>query len=181
MSVSKTFSESEVEDIMRLSRSRHDAKHINIRNVGSLNKAKDDTDPKQYTAHFTGLIGEYVWAWHSNQEVDKRVFAHGDKEDFKDEEVKTVTYVSKDGKSEPELKVPIKEFDKKNHIKNYILTWTDSRVIERILITGKPEPISAKILGKISREDFKSKCIQFQYRPGYPINYIVKASQLGKA
>ena len=86
MSVSKTFSESEVEDIMRLSRSRHDAKHINIRNVGSLNKAKDDTDPKQYTAHFTGLIGEYVWAWHSNQEVDKRVFAHGDKEDFKDDE-----------------------------------------------------------------------------------------------
>jgi hypothetical protein len=56
MSVSKTFTESEVEDIMRLSRNRHDAKHINIRNAGSLNKAKDDLDPKQYTAHFTGLI-----------------------------------------------------------------------------------------------------------------------------
>jgi len=178
MIVSKTFTESEVEDIMRLSRNRHDAKHINIRNAGSLNKAKDYLDPKQYTAHFTGLIGEHIWAWHSNQEVDKRVFSHGDKEDFKDEEVKTVTYISKDGKSEPELKVPIKEFDKKNHIKKYILTWTDSRVIERILITGKPEPISAKILGKITREDFESKCVQFQYRPGYPINYIVKASQL---
>ena len=53
MIVSKTFTESEVEDIMRLSRNRHDAKHINIRNAGSLNKAKDDLDPKQYTAHFT--------------------------------------------------------------------------------------------------------------------------------
>jgi len=181
MNISKTFSISEVEEMLQLGRNRHDAKRINIRNAGLLNKVKDDSDPKQYTAHFTGLVGEYIWAWHSKQEVDKRVFSHADKEDFKNEEVKTVTYVSKNSKSEPELKIPIKEFAKKNHIKNYILTWTDSRTIERILITGKPEPISAKILGKISREDFESKCIQFQYRPGYPMNYIVKASQLDKA
>lgn len=180
MNYLKTFSVTEVEEIMSLSRSRHDAKHISIRNAGSLNKAKDDSDPKQYTAHFTGLVGEYTWASHSNQQVDKRVFSHGDSEDFKDEEVKTVTYISKDGVSEPELKIPIKEFDKKNHIKNYILVWTDSKIIDNILSTGKPQPISAKILGKISREDFKSKCIKFQYRPGYPINYIVKASQLEK-
>lgn len=176
--IEKEFSKEQVQEMLALACQRHDAKHISIRNTGALNKAEHNLDPKQYKAHFTGIVGEYLWAQITNQEIDKRIFSHGDKEDFKDEEVKTVTYVPKNDKEEPELKVPISEFDKKNHIKKYILAWTDSSVIEKILVSGKVEPIKAKILGSISREDFQKKCVKHRYRPGYPLNYIVKASDL---
>jgi len=33
-------------------------------------------------------------------------------------------------------------------------------------------------LGSISRESFQKKCTKHRYRPGYPLNYIVKASDL---
>jgi hypothetical protein len=176
--IEKEFSKEQVEEMLSLACQRHNAKHLKIRNTGPLNKAENILDPKQYKAHFTGIIGEFLWAETSNQQVDKRIFSHGDKEDFKDEEVKTVTFVPRTSDEEPELKIPIDEFDKKNHIKKYILIWANGSTVDNVLASGEIQPIKAKLLGTISREDFKLKCKKFRYRPGYPLNYIVKASQL---
>ena len=160
--------------VVDLAIKRHDAKHSSFRNKDTKlfsNRAKtkiaDKMDiDRQYMAHFLGVLGELGWAIATGDSVDEEIYAVRDGgEDFNGIEVKTITYM---GSGEPELKIPVREYETRKPPKLYVLTRFDSSngIIQ--------------ILGKITRENFDKFKVKRRYGVGKPMNYIVPASKMEK-
>ena len=143
---------------------RHYAKDISFREKGHV-KIKDSK--LNYESHAIGFLGEYAWGKFTNQSVDLAIYSVRDSgEDFPETEVKTITYT---GTGEPELKIPIEEFNERKSVNKYVLAKID-----------KNNPEKVELLGTISRKDFKKKSKKRQYKKNYPWNYIVPLSQMSK-
>lgn len=165
----------ELRDCIDLAQQRHDAKHASFRNRDTAefaNPAKEALSghkkiniPQEYMAHFIGLLGEAAYAKHTEQEVDRAIYAVRDGgEDFPSLEVKAITYR---GKGEPELKIPVQEFAKRNSVETYVLARVD---IEN--------PHKVELLGYISRSDFEKLARVKKYGRYKPTNMVVGASQM---
>ena len=151
---------------------RHDAKHKSFRNKDTErfrndNKSRMSEKFKvdfQYMAHFLGVIGELGWSLATGEAVDENIYAvRDDGQDFEGIEVKTITYM---GAGEPELKIPVYEYDKRQPPKVYVLTRFNSNISE------------VDVLGKITRKDFDKCKKKKQYGIGKPLNYIVPLSKM---
>ena len=70
------------------------------------------------------------------------------------------------GRGEPELKITVKEYDRRTPPKLYVLTRFDSS-------TGVID-----ILGKITREEFDQVKVRKRYGAKLPQNYIVPLSKM---
>lgn len=143
---------------------RHQAKHPSFRNNSfSISEGKGVQGiEKQYLPHIIGVVGELAWSLYTGEPVDEKIYAvRDDGQDFKGVEVKTVTY---QGDGEPELKVPVKDWESKTP-STYVLAKFDmDRTVE--------------ILGSISRKRFDEIKKQKKYGRYLPLNYVVKMSDL---
>lgn len=151
---------------------RHDAKHASFRNKDTelfSNDTKKSISArigadKQYMAHFLGVLGELGWSLVTGEAVDEEIYDVRDSgQDFEGIEVKTITYM---GRGEPELKITVKEYDRRTPPKLYVLTRFDSS-------TGVID-----ILGKITREEFDQVKVRKRYGAKLPQNYIVPLSKM---
>lgn len=168
------ISKIEIDYLLDLAKKRHDVKPKNIKNTGIL-ISRDKSNPiEDYLPHFIGLLGEYAWAKHTNQNIDEDIYLIRDSEDFNGEEIKTITYF---GNGEPELKVKVKEYESKIPNK-YILARTDKTKILKVLNSNYSENIKIELLGEISRKDFDIKKIKKCYGYNNPMNYVVGLSNM---
>ena len=103
-----TIEEAELAEVYSLAKKRHNAKDESFRDTGIL-----IPNPKSvYAPHTIGLLGEFAWGKHTQQRVDFTIYQVRDEgEDFKNTEVKTLTYF---GAGEPQLKIKKQEFLSKN-------------------------------------------------------------------
>jgi len=168
------ISDKEISYILNLAKKRHDAKPNSIKNTGILIDRNKFNPIENYLPHFIGLLGEYAWAKHTNQNIDEDIYLIRDAEDFNGEEVKTITYY---GDGQPELKVKVQEYKTKKPNK-YILARTDRNKILKILHADLHKSLQIELLGQISREDFDQKKTQKQYGPNNPLNYVVSLSNM---
>jgi hypothetical protein len=113
-----------------------------------------------------GLFGEVAYAKLKGLKVNTLIYPVRDGgEDFKNIEVKTLTYF---GPGQPELKIPLKEYNKRKPPLLYVLCRVDMK-----------KPNRVEVLGEITRKDFDKKKVQKKYGDGHhPINYIVPLSQM---
>ena len=153
---------------------RHDAKHVSFRNKDTkkfINESKAKLTEKmkvdfQYMAHFLGVIGELGYSLATGEAVDEEIYAVRDGgEDFKGVEVKTITYM---GKGEPELKIPVREYEERKAPKRYALVRYDLNRSE------------VDVLGTITRKSFDKFKKKKKYGAGKPLNYIVPLSVMKK-
>ena len=152
--------EDELAKIYSLAKQRHNAKDKSFRDTGIL-----IPNPKSvYAPHTIGLLGEFAWGKHTHQLVDSAIYEVRDEgEDFKDTEVKTLTYF---GKGDPELKIKKQEFLSK-HPSLYVLTRVDKKNLTKV-----------ELLGTISREDFAKKKREKRYSSNNPLNYVVSLADM---
>jgi len=153
---------------------RHDAKHKSFRNKDT-EKFRNDNKSRmsekfkvdfQYMAHFLGVIGELGYSLATGEEVDEEIYAVRDSgQDFDGVEVKTITYM---GAGEPELKIPVYEYDKRTPPNLYVLTRFNSNLNE------------IEVLGQISRKEFDRSKKKKRYGANKPLNYIVPLSSMEK-
>jgi len=162
----------QLEYALDLAMRRHDAKHSSFRNKDTenfRNKTKSKMSEKfkvdfQYMAHFLGVIGELGYSLVTGEDVDEEIYAVRDSgQDFEGVEVKTITYM---GAGEPELKIPVKEYEQRTPPVLYVLTRFNSRSNE------------VEVLGKISRSRFDEVKKKKQYGRNKPLNYIVPLSRM---
>jgi len=159
---------------LNLAIKRHDAKHTSFRNKDTelfSNDAKQSISARtgadrQYMAHFLGVLGELGWSLITGEAVDEEIYDVRDSgQDFEGIEVKTITYM---GRGEPELKITVKEYDRRDPPNLYILTRYDSSTS------------TIDVLGKITREKFDQVKIKKRYSSTLPQNYIVPLSKMEK-
>lgn len=151
---------------------RHDAKHASFRNKDTkrfINESKTKLSEEmkvdfQYMAHFLGVIGELGYSLATGEPVDEEIYAVRDSgQDFDGVEVKTITYM---GAGEPELKIPVTEYETRTPPKKYALVRYDR---------GRKE---VDVLGTISRHNFDKRKKKKKYGAGKPMNYIVPLSAM---
>ncbi len=168
------LSKKQLKYALELAIMRHDAKHISFRNKDTkkfINKSKTklSEDMKvdfQYMAHFLGVIGELGYSLATGEPVDEEIYSVRDSgEDFDGVEVKTITYM---GAGEPELKIPVNEYEARTPPKTYALVRYDR---------GRKE---VDVLGTITRESFDKHKKKKKYGAGKPLNYIVPLSVMEK-
>jgi hypothetical protein len=168
------LNEKELNYALDLAIKRHDAKHISFRNKDTerfanttkTNIAGKMNVDKQYMAHFLGVLGELGWAMATGDVIDSNIYSVRDGgEDFSGIEVKTITYA---GNGEPELKIPVEEYETRKPPKMYVLTRfnSDKNIIQ--------------VLGKITRENFDRVKTKRRYAVRKPMNYIVPLSKMEK-
>lgn len=161
------FNSDQLRKAVEIAIKRHEAKNISFRNKEIyIPQTKNEFGiPNEYAPHLIGVLGEMAWATVKNVPLDENIYKVRDSgEDFRGVEVKAVTYF---GKGEPELKIKVKEFNKKKP-NLYVLMRID------------PITLEVELLGKITRQKFdKIKQIK-KYGPKLPENYVVPASQLDK-
>jgi hypothetical protein len=153
---------------------RHDAKHKSFRNK-DIDRFRNDNKSKmsekfkvdfQYMAHFLGVIGELGYSLATGEEMDEEIYAVRDSgQDFDGVEVKTITYM---GAGEPELKIPVYEYEKRTPPKLYVLARFNSNINE------------VDVLGTITRNQFDKTKKKKQYGVGKPLNYIVPLSTMSE-
>lgn len=168
------ISNKEINYILNLAKKRHDAKPKSIKNTGILINRDISNPLENYLPHFIGLLGEYAWAKHTNQEVDEEIYEIRDTQDFNGEEIKTITYF---GSGEPELKIKVTEYQTKTP-KKYILARTDKQKILKALNNDFNNSINVELLGEISRIEFETKKIKKCYGFNNPMNYVVSLSNM---
>ena len=153
---------------------RHDAKHTSFRNKDTelfSNDTKKSISArigadKQYMAHFLGVLGELGWSLVTGEAVDEEIYDVRDSgQDFEGIEVKTITYM---GRGEPELKITVKEYDRRTPPELYVLTRFDSSTA------------TIDVLGKITRAEFDKVKIKRRYAIRLPQNWIVPLSKMEK-
>lgn len=156
-----TFTKKEAEEIAALGRKRHYAKDASFRNNTQWHEGS-----ARSMAHEIGILGEAAYGKCAGLEIDRNIYeVRDDGMDFKDIEVKTVTYF---GAGEPELKIPAEEWTGKHKdVKKFVLARLNPKDYTRV-----------EVLGEISREQFDRIKTKKIYRPDGPLNYIAKASQL---
>jgi len=152
---------------------RHDAKHSSFRNK-TTEKFRNETKGKmsekfkvdfQYMAHFLGVIGELGWSLVTGERLDETIYAVRDGgQDFEGVEVKTITYM---GAGEPELKIPVREYEIRKPPNLYVLVRFNANNNE------------VEVLGKISRKKFDEVKKRKRYGYDKPLNYIVPLSLMG--
>jgi hypothetical protein len=148
---------------------RHEAKHPSFKNKRRLGDFEKKTKVDQFVkhpthkAHFLGILGEMAYASLVNGSIDENIYKIRDTGfDVDDVEVKASTRLSDD----IELKVEKKHYETK-FPKKYVLVRIDENAFRTV-----------EVIGEIEREDF-NKCKKVkQYRPNYPINYIVGIKHL---
>ncbi len=159
---------------LSLAMQRHDAKHTSFRNKDTdrfMNESKGSLSDKfsvdkQYMAHFLGVIGELGYSLVTGESVDETIYSVRDSgQDFEGVEVKTITYM---GSGEPELKITVKEYDKRNPPELYVLTRFNLKNNE------------IDVLGQITRKEFDQKKVRKRYGARLPQNYIVPLSKMDK-
>lgn len=152
---------------LKLAMNRHNAKDISFRNTNIdnfHNQAKEDLSAQfkvdyQYMPHFIGVVGELAWSLFTGEKIDENIYPVRDNGyDFKNVEVKTITY---NGPGEPELKIPVAEYEKRTPPACYVLTKLDFNKME------------VSILGTITRENFDSLKKRKRYGDYKPYNYVV--------
>ena len=157
-----------------LAMKRHDAKHTSFRNKDTelfSNDTKKSISArigadKQYMAHFLGVLGELGWSLVTGEAVDEEIYDVRDSgQDFEGIEVKTITYM---GRGEPELKITVKEYDRRTPPELYVLTRFDSSTA------------TIDVLGKITRDKFDQVKVRKRYAARLPQNYIVPLSKMEK-
>lgn len=168
------ISQKEINFILNLAKKRHDAKPSSIKNTGILISRNISNPLENYLPHFIGLVGEYAWAKHTNQNVDEEIYEIRDSEDFNGEEIKTITYF---GAGEPELKIKVNEYQSKKP-KKYILARTDKQKILKVLNSNSDDSINVELLGEISRNEFETKKVKKCYGFNNPMNYVVSLSNM---
>ena len=122
-------------------------------------------EPK-HRSHFLGLLGELAYAKFVGGEINEEIyFNRGDdgRGDVGSAEVKASTWKGDD----IELKVTQREYNNKERPEKYVLV----RVSERT-------PSMVEMVGEESAERFEAEKRVKQYRPGYPVNYIMGADDL---
>ena len=122
-------------------------------------------EPK-HRSHFLGLLGELAYAKFVGGEINEEIyFNRGDdgRGDVGSAEVKASTWKGDD----IELKVTQREYNNKERPEKYVLV----RVSERT-------PSMVEMVGEVSAERFEAEKRVKQYRPGYPVNYIMGADDL---
>jgi hypothetical protein len=118
----------------------------------------------QYMAHFLGVIGELGYSLVTGEDVDEEIYAVRDGgQDFDGVEVKTITYM---GAGEPELKIPVGEYERRIPPNSYVLVRFDLNRNE------------VDVLGQITRSNFDEKKKKKQYGRNKPLNYIVPLSSM---
>ena len=163
------FTDQELLFARDLAEKRHEAKHSSFKNKRRLGdfskKTKVDLFVKHPThkAHFLGILGEMAYAKITDKQIDENIYKVRDTgSDVDDVEVKASTRLSDD----IELKVEKKHFETK-FPKKYVLVRINEDAFRTI-----------DVLGEITRENFdKHKRIK-QYKPNYPVNYIVGMKDL---
>jgi hypothetical protein len=161
------FNSEQLRKAVEIAIKRHEAKNISFRNKEIyIPKQKNEFGiPNEYAPHLIGVLGEMAWATIKNVPIDENIYKVRDPgEDFRGVEVKATTYF---GDGEPELKIKVKEFNKKKP-KLYVLIRVD------------PNTLEVELLGKITREKFSKVKTTKQYGPNLPENYIVKVSQMDR-
>jgi hypothetical protein len=156
-----TLTKDQYNTCLQLAKNRHNSKNEKIRNKNTLMK-----DPKKdYYPHLIGILGEMAWAIHTGQDIDSNIYKTTTKhhQDFVDTEVKTTTYF---GDGEPELKIPKKEF-KRKQAKLYILARVDIKKLTEI-----------QILGTITHNKFVRRRKTKRYGKKYPFNWVVPLSKM---
>ena len=162
----------QLEYALDLAMRRHDAKHSSFRNkttekFRNENKSKMSEKFKvdfQYMAHFLGVIGELGYSLVTGEDVDEEIYAVRDGgQDFDGVEVKTITYM---GAGEPELKIPVGEYERRIPPNSYVLVRFDLNRNE------------VDVLGQITRSNFDEKKKKKQYGRNKPLNYIVPLSSM---
>tara|TARA_R110000824_G_scaffold103358_4_gene245524 strand:- start:2089 stop:2610 length:522 start_codon:yes stop_codon:yes gene_type:complete len=162
----------QLEYALDLAMRRHDAKHSSFRNnttekFRNENKSKMSDKFKvdfQYMAHFLGVIGELGYSLVTGEDVDEEIYAVRDGgQDFDGVEVKTITYM---GAGEPELKIPVGEYERRIPPNSYVLVRFDLNRNE------------VDVLGQITRSNFDEKKKKKQYGRNKPLNYIVPLSSM---
>jgi hypothetical protein len=166
-----SLSPEEVRDSISLAHKRHDAKDPSFRHKRCLIKnAKSTAVP-----HEIGILGEVAYGKYVGLEIDREIYDVRDGgSDFKDVEVKTVTYF---GPGEPELKIPEKDWlGKHKDIKKFVLVRLDKSLVEA---SWKCKiGLRVELLGEIARTQFDKFKKTKTYGLGKPLNYVVRASQL---
>ena len=162
----------QLEYALDLAMRRHDAKHSSFRNKDTEN-FRNDTKGKmsekfkvdfQDMAHFLGVIGELGYSLVTGEDVDEEIYAVRDGgQDFDGVEVKTITYM---GAGEPELKIPVGEYERRIPPNSYVLVRFDLNRNE------------VDVLGQITRSNFDEKKKKKQYGRNKPLNYIVPLSSM---
>ena len=110
------------------------------------------------------MIGELGYSLATGEDVDEEIYAVRDSgQDFEGIEVKTITYM---GAGEPELKIPVKEYEQRTPPARYVLTRFNS---------GSNE---VEVLGQISRSRFDEVKKKKKYGMNKPLNYIVPLSHM---
>ena len=146
-----------------LAMKRHDAKHTSFRNKDT---ELFSNDTKKSISARIGADKQLGWSLVTGEAVDEEIYDVRDSgQDFEGIEVKTITYM---GRGEPELKITVKEYDRRTPPKLYVLTRFDSS-------TGVID-----ILGKITREKFDQVKVRKRYGARLPQNYIVPLSKMEK-
>lgn len=168
------LSKKQLKYALELAIMRHDAKHISFRNKDTrrfVNESKTKLSEEmkidfQYMAHFLGVIGELGYSLATGEPVDEEIYSVRDAgEDFDGVEVKTITYM---GAGEPELKIPVSEYESRNPPKTYALVRYDRNRKE------------VDVLGTITRDSFEKYKKKKKYGAGKPLNYIVPLSVMEK-
>jgi len=157
-----SFSDAEVNELIHLAKKRHNAKDSSFRHKHCLVKnAKSTAVP-----HEIGILGEEAYGRYVGLDIDREIYdVRDDGSDFEGIEVKTVTYF---GSGEPELKVPVKDWDGKHKdIKKFVLARISLKDYKRV-----------ELLGEITRDQFNKLKKEKVYGPNKPLNYIVPASAL---
>jgi len=156
------FSRKEVEGLVNLAHKRHNAKDSSFRHKYCMVRGAETTA----VPHEIGILGEAAYGKCIGEDIDREIYeVRDDGSDFKDTEVKTVTYF---GHGEPELKVPEKDWlGKHKDIKKFILTRINPKDYSKV-----------ELLGQITREQFDKLKKRKVYGPNKPLNYVVRASQL---
>lgn len=152
---------------MRIATERHEAKDISFRNETILCQKIDNSIgiPREYMPHFVGVMGEMAWGIFNGLKIDENIYEVRDPGfDFENTEIKTITYF---GRGEPELKIQIKEFEKRK---------PDLYVLTRVNVNTS----EVEILGKITRSNFDKIKIKKKYGENHPENFVVPLSKMEK-
>ena len=155
------FSDKLVNAVQQHAKKRHDSKDISFRNARRFHQSGD-----QYEPHTVGLFGEVAYAKLKGLKVNTLIYPVRDGgEDFKNIEVKTITY---GGPGEPELKIPLKEYEERKPPMLYVLCRVNMKKLNQV-----------EVLGEITRQDFDKNKVQKRYGQGHhPVNYIVPLSKM---
>ena len=155
------FSDKLVNAVKLHAKKRHEAKDISFRNARRLGSLENE-----YYAHTVGLFGEVAYAKLKGLKVNTLIYPVRDGgEDFKNIEVKTITY---GGPGEPELKIPLKEYEERKPPMLYVLCRVNMKKLNQV-----------EVLGEITRQDFDKNKVQKRYGQGHhPVNYIVPLSKM---